>query len=164
MSSSTDPSTSLQTLSILLERAQAERDEALKAWQEMQLRAAQARQQAEQLTSYRSEYQQRWTQQFSRQGTMDIVGCYQNFGGKLDQAIDSQSALTQHADVRVERARALMAEKEMRLAAIGKLIERRRLEMGRAANRQEQKQSDEQSARTALAGGGGFNHLSRMQA
>ena len=164
MSSSTNPSTSLQTLGVLLERAEAERDEALKAWQDMQLRAAQARQQAEQLTSYRSEYQQRWTEQFSRQGTMDIVGCYQNFGGKLDQAIDSQSAISQHADVRVERARALLAEKEMRVAAIGKLIERRRSEMGRAALRQEQKQSDEQAARTALGGNGGFNPLSRLQA
>ena len=154
-------SSSLQTLSILRERAEAERDEALKAWQEAQLRAAQARDQAGQLAQYRVDYQQRWGQQFARQGTMDIVACYQNFGGKLDQAIDSQTHVANHADVRVERARALLAEKEMRAAAIGKLIERRQLELGRAGQRQEQKQSDEQAARTALAG---FNPLSRLSA
>ena len=101
-------SSSLQTLSILLERAEAERDEALKAWQQEQLRAAQAREQAGQLTQYRVDYQQRWSQHFARQGTMDIVGCYQNFGGKLDQAIDSQGQVSRHADVRVERARTML--------------------------------------------------------
>ena len=154
-------SSSNQTLSILLERAEAERDEALKALQEAQLRAAQAREQAGSLTQYRVDYQQRWSQQFARQGTMDIVGCYQNFGGKLDQAIDSQSHVANHAEVRVERARAVLVEKEMRAAAIAKLIERRQLESGRAAQRQEQKQTDEQAARAALAS---FNPLTRLHA
>ncbi|WP_077035942.1 flagellar export protein FliJ [Pelomonas sp. KK5] len=146
MSNST---TSLQTLGVLLERAEAERDEALKLLREAEARAAQAAAQASQLSQYRVDYRQRWTEQFSRQGTMDIVGCYQNFGGKLDQAVDSQGAIALHAQTKVERARALLAEKEMRVAAIGKLIERRRIEMGRAVQRQEQKLTDEQAARTA---------------
>jgi flagellar FliJ protein len=154
-------SSNLQTLNILLERAEAERDEAQKALQEAQFRAAQAREQAGQLTQYRVDYQQRWSQQFARQVTMDIVGCYQNFGGKLDQAIDSQGIVSQHADVRVERARAMLVEKEMRAAAISKLIERRLLESGRAAQRQEQKQTDEQAARASLAS---FNPLTRLHA
>ena len=154
-------STNLQTLTILLERAEAERDEALKALQEAQMRAEQARAQAGQLTQYRVDYQQRWSEQFSRQGTMDIVGCYQNFGGKLDQAITSQSSVANHAEIRVQRARKLLTEKEMRAAALSKLIERRRQEMGLAAQRQEQKQTDEQAARAALAG---FNPLTRLTA
>ena len=162
MSSHPYSASNLQTLGILLERAEAERDEALKAVQEAQLRAAQARDQADQLGQYRVDYQQRWTQQFARAGTMDIVGCYQNFGGKLDQAIDSQGQVAQHAEMRVERARAVLRDKEMRAAAIAKLIERRRLEIRRAAQKAEQKQSDEQSARTALAGG--FHPLGRLRA
>ena len=156
------PSSNLQTLNILLERAEAERDEALKAWQEAQTRAAQAREQAAQLTQYRLDYQQRWGQQFAKAATMDIVGCYQNFGGKLDQAIDSQGNVANHADVRVERARIALKEKEMRAAAIGKLIERRRLESGLAAQRQEQKASDEQAARAASVAGS--NPLRRLHA
>jgi flagellar FliJ protein len=48
----------------------------------------------------------------------------------------------------------------MRVAAIGKLIERRRLESSRAASRQEQKTTDEQASRAALAGQNPFTRLS----
>lgn len=154
-------SSNLQTLSILLERAEAERDEALRQLQDVQGRAAQARAQHGQLTQYRGEYQQRWGQQFARQGTMDIVACYQNFGGKLDEAIDRQGHVAQHADLRAERAREALRELEMRVASIRKLLERRRLETSRAVHRQEQKVTDEQAARAALAA---FNPFVRLSA
>lgn len=150
----------LQTLSILLERAEAQRDEAQRQLQALLARAEQARHQHETLAQYRTEYQQRWSQQFARQGTMDIVGCYQNFGGKLDQAIDSQGNVARHADQRVERARVELQEMEMRVAAIRKLIERRRAELGHAAQRQEQKTMDELSARAAMANASPFARLS----
>jgi flagellar FliJ protein len=160
-SSSTSSSSSgnLQTLSILLERAESERDEALRLLQDAQLRAQLALTQAQELTQYRVDYQQRWGQQFRSQSTMDIVGCYQNFGGKLDQAIDSQSVVASHAEVRVTRARELLVEKEMRVAALTKLIERRRQEQGRNARRQEQKATDEQAARASLAASNPFARL-----
>lgn len=151
----------LQTLAILLERAEADRDEAMRQLQDVQARADAARAQHGQLTQYRGEYQQRWTQQFSRQGTMEIVGCYQNFSGKLDQAIDNQGNVSQHADQRVVRARDALRELEMRVASIRKLIERRRLESSRATQRQEQKVTDEQAARAALAA---FNPFMRLSA
>src|SRR6478609_7063633 len=154
-------SSNLQTLSILLERAEAERDEAQRALQDCLARADTARAQHGQLTQYRGEYQQRWSQQFARQGTMDIVACYQNFGGKLDQAISSQSNVANHADQRVVRAREALRELEMRVASIRKLLERRRLETSRAAQRQEQKVTDEQAARAALAA---FNPFMRLSA
>lgn len=151
----------LQTLSILLERAETQRDEAQRALLDLQARANAARAQHGQLTQYRGEYQQRWSQQFARQGTMDIVACYQNFGGKLDQAITSQDHVANHADQRVNRAREALRELEMRVAAISKLIERRRLESSRALSRQEQKTTDEQAARAALSA---FNPFMRLSA
>lgn len=154
-------SSNLQTLGILLERAEAERDEAMRQLQDVQARADAARAQHGQLTQYRGEYQQRWSQQFARQGTMDIVACYQNFSGKLDQAIDSQGNVSQHAAQRVERARASLQEREMRVASIRKLLERRRLESNRASERYEQKVTDEQAARAALSA---FNPFVRLSA
>ena len=48
-----------------------------------------------------------------------------------------------------------------RHASIGKLLERRRLEMGHALQRQEQKITDEQAARASLAA---FNPFMRLSA
>ena len=153
--------TNQQTLGILLERATGQRDEAQRALQDVLTRADQARAQHGQLTQYRGEYQQRWSQQFAQVGTMDIVGCYQNFRGRLDEAIHSQGHVASHADQRVTRARETLFELETRVAAITKLMERRRLEVSRAEQRQDQKTTDEQAARASLAG---FNPYSRLSA
>ncbi|WP_428509236.1 flagellar export protein FliJ [Roseateles sp.] len=153
-------SSNLQVLSILLERAEAERDEGLRQFQEAQARADKARAQHGDLAQYRSDYQLRWSQQFARQGTMDIVACYQNFGGRLNEAITSQSNLAQFADQRVATARERLQGLEMRVASVRKLLERRRLEISRSAQRQEQKATDEQASRSAYAGGNPFMRLS----
>lgn len=151
----------LQVLSILLERAESERDEGRKQMQVAQAQASQARAQHSDLALYRSEYQQRWGQQFADRGTMDIVVCYQNFGGRLDQAISSQTQVAQYADQRLEQARARLQELEMRVTSIAKLMERRRLEISRAGQRQEQKATDEQAARASL---NAFNPFVRLSA
>jgi len=151
----------LQTLSVLLEHAETERDEALRDLQDASNRADQARAQADQLEQYRRDYQLRWNSEFSRQGTMDIVMCYQSFGSRLDQAISHQSQVVQHADSRVTIARELLTQRELRVLSVRKLIERRRQEMlGRLA-RQDQKSTDEQASR---AGWGAGHPLSRLMA
>lgn len=154
-------SSNLQVLNVLLEQAEEKRDEAMQVVRDAQARAAQARAQQGDLSQYRSDYQQRWSQQFARQGTMEIVGCYQNFGGRLDQAITSQTHVAQFADQRLEHARKTLLELEMRVASVRKLIVRRRLEAGLSAQRQDQKVTDEQAARAALAA---FNPYTRLSA
>jgi len=149
-----------QTLGILLERATSQRDEAQRVLQDLLNRAEQARAQHGQLTEYRGEYQQRWSQQFAQQGTMDIVACYQNFRGRLDEAIDSQGHVASHADQRVTRARESLLELETRVAAITKLMERRRLEVSRVQQRQDQRTTDEQAARASLSGANPYSRLS----
>lgn len=150
----------LHTLGILLERAESERDQALAYLQEVRRQAEAAQAQHTQLGQYRNEYQQRWTQQFTRGSSIDIVGCYQTFGLRLDQAIEQQGLVARHSDARVERAQATLRELEVRVASIRKLIERRRAEMLRMAERREQKQTDEQAARAALAQHNPFARLS----
>ncbi|MEH0168623.1 flagellar export protein FliJ [Paucibacter sp. JuS9] len=153
-------SQNLSALLILLERAEVERDEALQALQQARARADAARMQANQLTDYRQEYQQRWTQQFAQRTTVDILGCYQTFGNRLDQAITSQGNVASHAETHLATAQALVRERELRVASVRKLIERRRLEQMRGLLRQEQKATDEQAARAALTAYGPAMRLS----
>lgn len=143
----------LRTLSVLLEHAQNERDEALRDLQEATAQADQAKLQADQLETYRSDYQQRWNNQFARQGTMEIVMCYQSFGARLDQAIAHQGQVAQHANNRVAVARQLLMERELRVLSVRKLMERRQQEMQRVLARQDQKSTDEQASRAGWGAG-----------
>lgn len=133
-------STALQTL---LQQAEAERDRAQAALRRAEDQAARARQQAQQLHAYRGEYQQRWSGQFARQGTMEIVHCYQNFALRLDEAVVQQQRQSDAADATTERLRQALLGAEMRVAAVKKLIERRQAEQRRADDRREQRQTDE---------------------
>lgn len=141
---------SASTLSLLLERAEAERDAAAQALHAASAQAQAARAQHGELAGYRQEYQQRWTQSFAQATTMDIVGCYKSFGQRIDQAVDTQGHVAQHADQRQNRARELLREAELRVAALRQLIQRRQAEADRATQRQEQRASDEFAARAHL--------------
>lgn len=146
---------SLQALDVLLERAEAERDEALRLLRDAEARAGALRQQHEQLAQYRTEYRTRWTQSFARSTTVDILACYQSFGGRLDQAISQQDVLSSQAEQRLTLARDQLRERELRVASVRKLLERRRLEMRRTQDRQDQKATDEQAARAMRQAGFG---------
>ncbi len=152
-------SSNLQALTVLLERAEAERDEALRLLREAQARADAATHQRDQLSQYRTDYRQRWSQEFAQRTTVQILGCYQNFGGRLDQAIGQQTGIAQYADQRLNAARDVLREREMRVASVRKLIERRRAETLRAQMRQDQRTTDEQAARAAARGGNPMTRL-----
>ncbi|MDR7334970.1 flagellar export protein FliJ [Roseateles asaccharophilus] len=141
---------SASTLSLLLERAEAERDAAAQALHAASAQADAARHQHGELAGYRQEYQQRWTQQFASGTTMSIVGCYQNFGQRLDQAVDTQGHVARHADQRQDRARDALRQAELRVAALRQLIKRREAEAQRANERREQRAADEFAARAHL--------------
>lgn len=142
---------SLATLAAVLQHAQTERDQALAALRQAEAAAKAAHQQHEQLHSYRGEYRERWTQRFRQQGTVELLHCYQGFAGRLDQAITLQNQSADQADVRLQKARELLLAKEQRMAAVGKLIERRRTELQRINERREQRQTDETASRLGHA-------------
>jgi flagellar FliJ protein len=147
----------LQPLMALLAQTEHERDE---AWAALQ-RAAEAQQQAaaqcEQLLAYRREYEQRWSAQFQAGGRIELVHCYRGFMDRLTQAVEQQQRIAEHAVTQAERARTNLAEHEVRVGAVRKLIERRRQEMRVAAERTEQQQTDEFATRMAWNGpAGGF--------
>src|SRR5205814_9364293 len=103
--------------------------------------------QADQLLVYRREYEQRWNNQFKTEGRIELVHCYRGFMERLTQAVEQQQRIAEHAATQVERTRQLLAEREMRVASVRKLIERRRQELRLTADRVEQKQTDEFGSR-----------------
>jgi flagellar FliJ protein len=142
--------TATDTLSLLLERAEGERDAAAQALHAASTQAQAARAQHGELSGYRQEYQQRWTQSFAQATTMDIVTCYQSFGQRLTQAVDTQGHIAQHADQRQTRAREALRQAELRVAALRQLIARRQAEADKIAQRREQRATDEFAARAHL--------------
>ncbi len=139
----------MQSLLTLLAHAERERDAALAELRRCQINERNAQAQAEQLQTYRREYEQRWSGEFSRSGGIAIVQCYQGFVTRLGQAIDQQVRIAQAAAQRLEHAEKIWRDHELRVASVGKLIGRRNVELRSLEGRREQKLLDEQASRMA---------------
>ena len=145
---------SLQPLTALLAQAERERDD---AWTQAQCAGeaeAAAAAQADQLVTYRREYEQRWSAQFKTEGRIELVHCYRGFMDRLTQAVQQQQRVAAQAAQRHQQARAALAEQELRVASVRKLIERRRQELRISADRVEQKETDEFGSRGAWTSNG----------
>ena len=106
---------------------------------------------AKKLGDYRSQFQARWTAQFRQPTAPSLLQCHHGFSQRLDQAIVQQQAQCRQQAQRVQRARDVLRQKEQRVAAVQKLIERRLTVQQRQAERRDQKQTDEAAQRTAWA-------------
>jgi flagellar FliJ protein len=141
--------TSLQPLAILLEQNERERDQALAAQQRAQAASDAAAAQSEQLVAYRRDYEQRWNEQFRRQGHIEVVRSYHSFMERLTQAVEQQVRAAGHAKQMLDKAVLGVRDAELRVASVRKLIERRTQEMRVAAERRDQKVTDEAASRVA---------------
>ncbi len=140
----------MDTLAVLLEQAEAQRNTALAAFNQARSRRDGAREQACELEAYRNDYQQRWNRQFQSQGAaLDILRCYQQFADRLELALAQQAHAIEVCEQTLVRANDTLAAHELRVASVRKLIERREDEARRGAERREQRQSDELSQRLA---------------
>ena len=141
--------TSIQPLLILMGQSEIERDAAQADLQRLLAAQQAAVTQAEQLLTYRRDYEQRWGTQFQNSGAMELVHCYRGFMERLTQAVEQQQRVAGHAAGQVDAARVALLTTERRVATVRKLIERRVHEERTANNRQEQKTSDEFASRSA---------------
>lgn len=141
--------TDIHTLTILLGQNERQRDAAIAEHQRAIGAAEAARAQAEQLRTYRREYEQRWSAQFCREGKIELVHCYQSFMERLTLAVEQQARVAEHTGQQVERALSAMRDTELRCASVRKLIERRVAEQRMADDRRNQKQTDEAATRAA---------------
>jgi len=139
----------LQPLIALLAQTERERDEACSHAQRASQAQSRAAAQADQLLTYRREYEQRWNAQFRTEGRIELVHCYRGFTERLTQAVEQQQRIAGQAAAQHERARAALAQQELRVASVRKLIERRRQELRLSADRADQKQTDEFGSRLA---------------
>ena len=141
----------LALLKTLLEREQKRRDE-----QMAQVRAAVANAQAQQqqadgLGGYRGEYCAKWSAQFRQAANMEILRSYHGFLSRLDQAITQQQSVVEHAQRMVEAHRQRLVEREIRVATVERLIQRREAMLAKVADRRDQKNLDELAQRLATA-------------
>jgi flagellar FliJ protein len=139
----------LQTLQLLLEKEQRQRDEA-----QAVVRAAYANLEAQKaqgdgLAGYRVDYCAKWSAKFRQGSSMEILRSYHGFMARLDQAITQQQAVVGHAQRGVDAAKERLLEREIRVATVERLIQRRRELLARAEDRREQKNLDEMAARRA---------------
>ena len=154
--------TPIEPLLTLLSHAERERNAAMAEAKRVEIEHRNAQRQAEQLETYRHDYEQRWSSQFSRSGGIDIVHCYQGFVTRLGQAIEVQQRVTAIAAQRLERAQAAWQVQEMRVASVRKLIERRGKELRGVEARREQMQLDEHAARLLWGRAAGAGALSPL--
>jgi flagellar FliJ protein len=139
----------LKPLALLLAQAERQRDEALAEQFQAERARRAAAAQAEQLVAYRREYEQRWGEEFCREGKIELVRCYHGFMDRLTQAVEQQERIAANAAGQVERAEAIARGHEIRAAGLKKLVERRLREREKTAARLEQKESDDHAVRAA---------------
>jgi flagellar export protein FliJ len=132
------------TLTLLLEQAQQARDQALLELRQAEARVAQAKAQAKDLGDYQQQYDQRWLAQFREQGAgVAIVQAHQQFGLRLQDAIGQQTQQAVVLEARLAAARQRLLEREMAVAKVAKLIERRQAELLARRLKADQKAMDE---------------------
>ena len=137
----------LALLRTLLEREQKRRDEQMAAVRNAAANAEAQQQQADSLTVYRSEYCQKWSAQFQQAAQMEILRSYHGFLSRLDQAITQQVSVVEHARRMVEAQRQRLVEREIRVATVERLIQRREALLAKVADRRDQKNLDELAQR-----------------
>lgn len=141
--------TSTTALLQVLQHAEGERDAALAHLTQLAEAQARLRSQREQLETYRRDYHARWMGQFRMAGTPEVVQHYQGFVDRLNHALDQLEVQLSAVDRQAGQARELLIERETRVMAVRKLIERRDAESLRRLAVREQKHSDELAARIA---------------
>ncbi len=105
--------------------------------------------QADQLLTYRRDYEIRWSKHFQSASTMTLVQCYRGFMQRLTMAVEQQQNVVRHAERQADMARTALVAAELRVATVRKLIERRVAEDRITQARRDQKTSDEFAARSA---------------
>lgn len=141
----------LALLRTLLEREQKRRDDQMAVVRNAVANAEAQQQQADGLSGYRTEYCQKWSAQFQRAATIEILRSYHGFLSRLDQAITQQQSVVEHARRMVEVQRQRLVEREVRVATVERLIQRREAMLAKIADRRDQKNLDEMAARLASA-------------
>lgn len=143
--------TRLETLSHLLSAAESARDEAQRDHRHSLASARAAQLQLEDLLSYRREYEKRFRERLSRPTGAELLQGYQAFMVRMCQAIEHQERVVQQTEALESRHRGQLMERETRVGAITRLLQRQAERLQVAQRRREQQLADEQAMRVIQA-------------
>lgn len=132
-----------ESLQTLLAHAERERDETRAALLQTEAAAHRQRLQWEQLQTYHADYAARAPTLGGRAATIDALRSHHAFMQRLDQALAQQQGLLKAGEQRLADQRQQLLKREIRLASVRKLDERRQQEAQRNAQQREQRRSDD---------------------
>lgn len=132
-----------QALHTLLDHAERERDQARATVLQAEDTGRRFDQQKQQLLGYRTEYEQRHPSVDGRSTTIDVLRHHAHFMERLDQALQHLQGQVRLHDTQMARLRQQLLAREMRLASVRKLLERRGKEQLRKDERQDQRATDD---------------------
>jgi flagellar FliJ protein len=133
-------------LSVAVEMATRQRDEARRMLQHAQGAQRAAQDQLQVLRGYAQETEGRWGMRAQATVAPEVMFHHYHFMGKLDHAAGLQSGVVDDQAQRVALAQQQLREAEVRLASLRKLLEKRQMEALQAQARRDQKMTDERAA------------------
>ena len=134
-------------LLLAIDLATSRRDEALAQLQKAMRSEAFAQDQMDQLQQYALETEARWMQGAQVSTSPDMLHHHYQFMERLNQAITLQDGVLASNRQRVEAARQLLIQAELRLASFKQVLATRQAAVTKTRQRQEQKQMDEFASR-----------------
>jgi len=137
---------SLNALSVAIEAASRQRDEARQALQNTEAAQQAARDQLEQIEGYARATEARWGVRADTAMQPEVMYHHYQFMNRLGHAAGIQTGVVGDQARRVEAARQALLQAELRVASLRKVLDARRQELERAQMRREQKQTDERAA------------------
>lgn len=133
----------IRQLLLAIEVATRQRDDASQNTSRAQHAWARGHEQMEQLESYATQTESRWGVANQSVASAETVRNYYQFMERLRQAIVLQREALDALQAELEASRQLLLQAEVRMAALERLLEKKRSDAQRLLTAQEQKQLDE---------------------
>ena len=139
---------------VAIDLAARQRDTARNAVVRLRGQCHHARMQLDQLTGYAAETRQRWGAREGATLLPEVLRHQRQFLQRLEQTTDMQRGVVRELGQRIDRAVALLAAAEARLASLRHVLERRLREDALRQQRREQKETDELAMQRHARGSG----------
>ncbi|CAM3566103.1 flagellar export protein FliJ [Paracidovorax anthurii] len=137
---------SLNAFLVAVEMAERQRDAARQTLQDMQRARHASEMQLQQLQNYAQETEGRWGMRADAVVKPEVMGHHYQFMDRLGHAMGLQGNVVGEQEGRVRAAGQALLEAELRVAALRKVVEKRRRDIEQAEARRDQKQTDERAA------------------
>lgn len=126
--------------------ATRKKDQAGKVLMHVQRACAFAQGQLNQLESYATETDVRWTETAQVGATTELIRHHYQFMERLQHAIGLQQGVVESASRRVEEAKKLELQAQFRLTGLKQVLKKKQAEIALVETRRDQKQMDEFAA------------------